>query len=46
MLVTLPKTNFNFSVTFVLSSVSAFNLEQSKYLSFGKELNDPGKTGF
>ena len=36
---TLPKTNFNFSVTFILSSASVFNLEQSKYLLFGKELN-------
>ena len=30
--------NFNFSVTFFLSSASDFNLDQSKNLSFGKEL--------
>ena len=34
---TLPKTNFNFSVTFILSSVNPFNLDQSKHLSFGEE---------
>ena len=33
------RTNFRFSVTFILSSASAFNLDQSKNLSFGKELN-------
>ena len=27
---TLPNLNFNFSVTFILSSASSFNLEQSK----------------
>ena len=32
------QTNFNFSVTFILSPASAFNLDQSKILSFGKEL--------
>ena len=32
------KTNFNFSATFNLSSANAFNLDQSKNLSFGKEL--------
>ena len=30
------KTNFNFSVTFILSSANAFSLDQSKILSFGK----------
>ena len=35
---TLPKTNFYFLVTFTLSSVNAFNSNQSKILSFGKEL--------
>ena len=38
MLVTIPRTNFNFSATFVLSSANTFNLNQSKNLSFGKEL--------
>ena len=32
------KVNFCFLVTFVLSSAHAFNLDQSKILSFGKEL--------
>ena len=35
----LPKPNLNFSVTAILSSVSDFNLDQSKILSFGKDLN-------
>ena len=39
MISTLPKTIFNFSVTFILSSAIAFNLDQFKSLSFGKELN-------
>ena len=38
MFSTRPKTNFSFSVTFILSSASAFNLDQSKNLSFGKWL--------
>ena len=38
MFSTLPKSNFNFWVTFILSSANAFNLDQSKNLSFGKEL--------
>ena len=38
MFSTNPKTNFNFSVTFILSSADAFNLDQSKILLFGKEL--------
>ena len=33
------KTNFDFLAKFNLSSANAFNLEQSKNLSFGKELN-------
>ena len=33
------KTNFNFSVTFILSSANAFNLDLTKILSFGKELD-------
>ena len=35
----LPKTDFNFSVTFILLSANAFNLNQSEILSFGKEIN-------
>ena len=35
---TLAKKNFNFSVTFILSSPIAFNLEKNKNLSLGKEL--------
>ena len=38
MLSTLPKANFKFSVTFILSSANYFNLDQSKILSFGREL--------
>ena len=37
----LPKTNFNFSVASILSSVYAFNLDQPETLSFGKELSRP-----
>ena len=32
------KKNFKFSITCILSSVNAFNLDQSKILSFGKAL--------
>ena len=39
MFPTFPKTNFNFSFTFILSSANAFNLDQSKILSFGKGLS-------
>ena len=40
MFSTLSKTNFNFSVRFILSSAkfNAFNLGESKILLFGKEL--------
>ena len=38
MFSTLPKTNFNFSLTFILSSANALNLDQSQISSFGKEL--------
>ena len=38
MFSTLPKTNINFSFTFILSSASAFNLDPSKNMSFGVEL--------
>ena len=34
----LPKTYFNFSFTFILSSANALNLDQSKILLFGKDL--------
>ena len=34
----LPKTNFNFSVTFILLSAKAFNFDQSKILSIGTDL--------
>ena len=39
MFSTLLKTNFNIWVTFTLSSANSFSLDQSKILSFGKELN-------
>ena len=39
MFSTLPKTNFNFSVTFIVLSANTFNLDQSKILLFGKGLN-------
>ena len=34
-----PKTNFNLSVTVILSSAYAFNLDQSRILSFDKNLD-------
>ena len=39
MFSTLHKTNFKLSFTFILSSANAFNLDQSKILSFGNGLN-------
>ena len=36
----LSQANFNFSVTFILSSANAFNLDQFKNLLFGKELKE------
>ena len=39
MFSTIVKTNFNIWVTFILASANGFNLDQSKILSFGKELN-------
>ena len=36
MFSTLPKRNFSFSVTFILSSANAFNLSWSKIMSFGR----------
>ena len=38
MFSTLAKTSFNFSNKFILSSANAFNLDQSKILSYGEEL--------
>ena len=37
MFSTLPIPNFNFSVTYILLSANALNLDQSKILLFGKE---------
>ena len=39
MFFTFPRTDFKFSVTIILSSASALNMEQIKNLLFGKELN-------
>ena len=39
MFSTLPNTNFIFSLTFILSSANAFNLDKSKNLRFGKEIS-------
>ena len=38
MFSTLPKPNFYFSVTFILLSANAFNLDQSKNLLFGNKV--------
>ena len=38
MFSTFPVSNFNFSFIFILLSAIAFNLDQSKFLSFGEEL--------
>ena len=35
---TLAQTNFNFSVTFILSPPKAFNFDKLKNLSLGKDL--------
>ena len=45
MFSTLPKTNFNISTTFILSSANAFNLNRSKISSFGKELRKGKNSG-
>ena len=39
MFSTLPKANINFYLIFILSSAKPFNLDQSKILSFVKELS-------
>ena len=36
----LPISNFKFLESFILSSADAFNLDQSRILSFGKELSN------
>ena len=46
MFSTLPKRNFNVLVAFILSSAIALNLNQSKILSFGKELTLPHNPDF
>ena len=38
-LLPFPNTNFNFSVTSILSRANAFNLDQYIILLFGKELS-------
>ena len=38
MFSTLPIIDFNFWVTFILSSACALNLDESKILSFGKDV--------
>ena len=40
MFSTLPNANFNFWVKIILSSANALNLDESKILSFSKELRD------
>ena len=40
MLFPILKTNFNFSVTFILLSPSAINLDRSRIVLFGKQLNN------
>ena len=39
MFSTLSMINFRFAVTYILSSAKIFNLDQSKILLFGKDLN-------
>ena len=38
MFSTLPKTNFDFLIEFILSVANVFNLNQFKILLFGKDL--------
>ena len=40
MFYTYSKKNSCFQITIILSSANAFNLDQSKNLSFGKELKE------
>ena len=42
MFSTLPKTNVSFSFPFILLFASAFNLDQSEILSFGKAFQGNG----
>ena len=46
MFSTLPITNFNFSVTFILSSANALNFDKSKILLFGNKLKNTIKLTF
>ena len=46
MFSTISKANFNFRVTFILSSANALNLDLSKVLLFGKELTQHQMTNF
>ena len=46
MFSTLPKTILKFSVKFNVSSVNALSLDQSKNLSFGKELKKKDEVFF
>ena len=39
MCFTIPRKNFNFSATYILSSASALNFDWNKILSFSTELN-------
>ena len=40
-----PKTNFNFLIAFKFSSASALDLDQSKFLQFGRQLKQLQTTG-
>ena len=46
MFSTLSKSNFNFSVTFILLSANAFTLDHPKILSFGKGLTHYQMTNY
>ena len=46
MFSTVPEANFNFLFTIILLSANAFNLDKSKFLSFGKELTLSQTTKF
>ena len=43
---TLLESSFKFSFTFMLSTANAFNLDQSKIFSYGKELTLSQTTKF
>ena len=42
MFSTLPNTNFNFSIAFIVSSANAFNLDHFEIFMFGNELTEQG----